>query len=141
MPAVEVSPISLAQIIQTETEQLLEDWEEAALEIAPQLKGEDSRALGHHARPMLEFIAEDLLSFQTCEESARKALGKGKAPASDTGGEHGTHRFQQGLSMLQMVQELRALRLGLREPGALKSGVAPQKTSMNWFDSTRPSTN
>ncbi|NMT65011.1 putative bifunctional diguanylate cyclase/phosphodiesterase [Marinobacter orientalis] len=102
--------MKLAQFIQTETEQLLEDWEEAALEIAPQLKGKESPALRHHARSMLEFIAEDILSFQTCEESARKALGKGNAPASDIGAEYGTRRFQQGLSMLQMVQELRALR-------------------------------
>ncbi len=102
--------MTLAQFIQTETERLLEDWEEAALEIAPQLKGEDSPSLRDHAQSMLEFISQDLVTPQTRGESARKALGKGEAPASGFDGEHGTHRFKQGLSMLQMVQELRALR-------------------------------
>ena len=102
--------MTLAQFIQTETERLLEDWEEAALEIAPQLKGEDSSALRDHAQSMLEFISQDLVTPQTSDESARKALGKGDAPISGFDGEHGSHRFKQGLSMLQMLQELRALR-------------------------------
>lgn len=33
--------MELAQFIQTEMEQLIEDWKEAAIEIAPHLKGED----------------------------------------------------------------------------------------------------
>ncbi|WP_152206278.1 putative bifunctional diguanylate cyclase/phosphodiesterase [Marinobacter changyiensis] len=102
--------MKLTQFIQTEMEQLLEDWEEAALEIAPELKGEDSRGLRDHAREMLEFITEDLLTSQTSEQSALKALGKGKIPALGTDGKHGTDRLRQGLSMLQMIQELRALR-------------------------------
>ncbi len=100
----------LAQFIETEMEQLLEDWEEAALEIAPEFKGEDSLALRHHAPSVLEFISEDLVTSQTNDESARKALGKGKAPDLAIDGEHGTYRLKQGLSMFQMVLELRALR-------------------------------
>ncbi|WP_341936836.1 putative bifunctional diguanylate cyclase/phosphodiesterase [Marinimicrobium sp. C2-29] len=102
--------MKLAQFIQTKMEQQLEDWEEAALEIAPQLKGEANRALRDHARSMLKFISQDLVTSRTRKESMRKALGKGKAPASDAGGEHGIDRLRQGMSMLQMVQELRALR-------------------------------
>lgn len=100
----------LAQFIETEMEQLLEDWEEAALEIAPEFKGEDGLALRHHARSVLEFISEDLATSQTNDESARKALGKGKAPDLAIDGVHGTYRLKQGLSMFQMVLELRALR-------------------------------
>ncbi len=102
--------MKLAQFIQTNMEHLLEDWEEAVLEIAPALKGKDSLALRDHAREMLDFISRDLGTSQTREDSASKALGKGKDSTSGIGGEHGTHRLQQGLSMLQMVQELRALR-------------------------------
>ncbi len=100
--------MKLAQYIQSNMEQLLKDWEDAAQEIAPELKGKDSRALRDHARSMLEFISQDLATSRTKEESERKALGK--APVSDVGGEHGTDRLKQGMSMLQMVQELRALR-------------------------------
>ncbi len=99
--------MKLAQFIQTNMEQLLEDWEEAALEIAPELKDEDSSARRDHARSMLEFISQDLVTAQTRDESARKARGKGKAPASS---KHAMDRVEQGLSMVQMVQELRALR-------------------------------
>ncbi|GEN26356.1 hypothetical protein HVA01_00020 [Halovibrio variabilis] len=102
--------MKLAQFIQTKMEQLLEDWEEAALKIAPELKGEDSRALRDHAREMLDFIIEDLLTSQTTDESARKALGKHKAPGLGFDEGHGRDRFRQGLSTLQMIQELRALR-------------------------------
>ncbi len=102
--------MKLAQFIQTEMEQLLEDWEEAALDIAPEeLQDEDSRALRDHAREMLEFITEDLSSVRTGEESTRKVYGKDESGALGAGGEHGTERFGQGLSMFQMIQELRAL--------------------------------
>jgi diguanylate cyclase (GGDEF)-like protein/PAS domain S-box-containing protein len=102
--------MKLARFIQTEMEQLLADWEEAALEIAPEFQSEDGLALRHHARSILEFISADLVTSQTNDESARKALGKGKAPDLAIDGEHGTYRLRQGLSMFQMIQELRALR-------------------------------
>lgn len=102
--------MKLARFIQTEMEQLLKDFGEAALEIAPELKGEDNRVLEDHAREMLEFITEDLLTPQTSLESARKALGKARFPVSIAGDQHGSGRHGQGLSMLQMIQELRALR-------------------------------
>ncbi|NMT64974.1 EAL domain-containing protein [Marinobacter orientalis] len=104
--------MKLAQFIQTNMERLLEDWEEAALDIAPQLKGKDSPALRDHAREILEFITENLLTSQTREESAGKALGKGRSSAPGIiDNEHGIDRLRQGLSMLQMIQELQALRV------------------------------
>ncbi|MEX1198241.1 MAG: EAL domain-containing protein [Pseudohongiellaceae bacterium] len=103
--------MKLFQFIHTEMEQLLEDWEENALEIAPELEGEDSSALRDHAREMLEFITEDLSTLQTGEESTRRDHDKDEASASGAGEEHGTERSRQGLSMLQMIQELRALRV------------------------------
>lgn len=91
--------MKLSQFIQTEMEQLLSDWEQAALEIAPEFRGEDSFALRHHARSVLEFICDDLGTAQTKEESARKALGKGKAPAlALLDGENGRYRLKQGLT-------------------------------------------
>ncbi|GGY67599.1 putative bifunctional diguanylate cyclase/phosphodiesterase [Marinobacter zhanjiangensis] len=103
--------MKLAQFIQTEMEQLLKDWEEAAVEIAPELRGEDSRALEDHARAMLEFVTQDLLTPRTDRESARKAQKKARSPASEAADKHGSDRHIQGLSMLQMIQELRTLRV------------------------------
>ncbi|PXX91882.1 hypothetical protein DIT71_08530 [Marinobacter vulgaris] len=117
--------MKLARFIQTNMEQLLEEWEGAALEIAPEFRGKDSSALRDHARSMLGFVAEDLSTSQTGDESERKALGKGKASVSDVGGKHGVHRLQQGMSMLQMVQELRALRARVTKAwGVEQQGLA-----------------
>ncbi|WP_152207365.1 sensor domain-containing diguanylate cyclase [Marinobacter changyiensis] len=101
--------MKLAQFIQTKMEQLLDDLEVTALEVTPELKVEDSRALRDHARSVLEYITEDLLTSQTRDVSARKALGKGKIAVSSIDGEHRTDRLEQGLSMLQ-IKELRGLR-------------------------------
>ncbi|MEX1216135.1 EAL domain-containing protein [Saccharospirillum sp.] len=99
--------MKLTRFIQTNMEQMLNDWEEAALEIAPELKGEDSAALKDHARSILEFISDYLVTSQTNGETVRKALGRGKVVVS---AEHAIDRVKQGLSMFQMVQEFRALR-------------------------------
>lgn len=102
--------MKLAHFIQTNMERLLEEWEGAVLEIAPELKGKDSIALRDHAREMLGFIIEDISTSHTIGESARKALGKGKALVSDVGKDHGQDRHRLGMSVHQLVQELRSLR-------------------------------
>ena len=102
--------MKLARFIQTNMEQLLEDWEEAALEIAPTLKGEGSSAARDHAREILAFIVEDLATVQAGEESIPRDHGKGEASGYGTCGAHGTERLRQGLSMSQTIEELRALR-------------------------------
>lgn len=131
--------MKLARFIQTRMEQLLDDWEAAAVEIAPEMEGEDSRALRDHARQMLEFIAEDLLIPQSKQESARKALGKAKSYPSAAGQGHGTGRLDQGMSILQLIQDCGRCGSGLPGPGARNSRVSPQRTWMNWCGSTRPS--
>ncbi|WP_158538947.1 sensor domain-containing diguanylate cyclase [Marinobacter vulgaris] len=73
--------MKLAQFIEAETEQLLENWEEISLEIAPR----------GHARLMLESISQGLAAF----------------PGSDG---TCMDQFGQGPSMLQVIQELRSLR-------------------------------
>ncbi len=102
--------MKLARFIQTEMHQLLEDFAEAAVKIAPELRGQHKAALEDHARQMLEFVIEDLLTRQTVPESARKALGEARSPISIAAEQHGASRLGQGLSMLQAIQELRALR-------------------------------
>ena len=102
--------MKLAQFIQSEMEQLLTDWEEAALNIAPELHDQNSVVLRDHAREMLEFITEDLSSSLASEKSTHVVYGDNKAHVSGEGGMHGSERFGQGLSMLQMIQELRELR-------------------------------
>lgn len=104
--------MNLARFIQTEMEKLLENWEEAALQIAPELKDKDTSALRDHAREMLEFVAKDIRKPQTTHEQGRKAIGKADAPAI-AAGRHGHGRMELGLSLHQVIQELRALRSGV----------------------------
>ncbi|WP_166253656.1 putative bifunctional diguanylate cyclase/phosphodiesterase [Marinobacter salicampi] len=119
--------MKLVCFIQTEMEQLLEDWADAALEIAPELRDENIRVLEDHARAMLEFIIEDLSTSQSHRESARKALGKGKDPISVAAENHGTGRLKQGLSILQVIQELRALRARVIEVWVGPGGLTAQE--------------
>ncbi|MDO8863555.1 diguanylate cyclase [Haliea sp. E1-2-M8] len=107
--------MKLAQFIRTNMELLLQDWEDAVLEIAPEMKGDDSRVLRDHARAMLEFISQYIEPPQTTGESASKTLAKNAALLSGIGKAHATHRHQQGMSMVQVVQELRALRARVTE--------------------------
>lgn len=119
--------MKLARFIQTNMEQLLEDWEEAALEIAPELKGHEATALRDHAQLMLGFISRDIDTSETMGESARKALGKSEGRGSDAGGKHGIHRLEQGLSLLQVVQELRALRARVTQAWGLEQRGLTEK--------------
>ncbi|MCG5501677.1 putative bifunctional diguanylate cyclase/phosphodiesterase [Ectothiorhodospira lacustris] len=102
--------MKLAQFLQTQMDRLLEDWEEAALELARESLGEESISLRDHAREMLQFIIQDLLTAQTTEESTRKSLGNAVIPVSFAGEQHGLGRLEQGMTLLQVILELRALR-------------------------------
>ncbi len=101
--------MKLTHFIQTEMEQLLGGWEEAAPKTVSALKGKGCCALKDQAREMLELVTQDLDTSQPKDESARKAFGTGKSPALGFDSAHGTHRFQRDLSILQMIRELRAL--------------------------------
>lgn len=100
--------MKLGQFIQVEMEQLLGDWEEAAPKTVPELEGKGRRALRDQAREMLVLITQNLDTSPPKDESARKALGNGKSPALAFDSDHGTGRSQEGFSILQMIQELRA---------------------------------
>lgn len=100
--------MKLVQFFQMEMEQLLEDWEEAESKTAPKLEGKGRRTLKDQAREMLELVTQGLDTCQPEDEATRKAPAKGKSPALGFDSDHGTRRFQQGFSMLQMIRELRA---------------------------------
>jgi len=100
--------LKLTHFIQTEMEQLLGSWEEAAPKTVPELEGKGSRALKDQAREMLELITQDLDTFRPKDEPARKAQTNGKSPAPGFESDPGTRRFQQSFFILQMIRELRA---------------------------------
>lgn len=103
--------MKLAQYIQEQMERLLDDWEEAARVIAPELQGKDSHSVRDHAQAMLEFIAKDLSEPETRNEAIRKSLGKVRTtPVSIAARRHGSDRLEQGLTLRQAIQELLALR-------------------------------
>lgn len=102
--------MKLVDFIQADMEQLLDDWIEAAVKITPELEGADRSVLQDHAQEMLNFICKDMQCSQTDRESARKALGKNGIANSIAASDHGSDRHDHGLSMLQMIEELRALR-------------------------------
>lgn len=102
--------MELANFIRTGMDKLLEGFGEVALEIAPELSGQDRRVLQDHAREMLESIVEDLMTLQINRESAIKTLAKTRSPISMAGDQHGASPLGQGSTMIQTIQELRAVR-------------------------------
>ncbi|MCR8915979.1 GGDEF domain-containing protein [Marinobacter panjinensis] len=100
--------MKLTHFIQTEMEQLLGSWEEAAPKAEPKLKGKGRCTLKDQAREVLERVTQDLDTFPLKDEPERNPLGNGKSPALGFDSGHGARRFQQSFFILQMIRELRA---------------------------------
>lgn len=64
--------MKIVRYIQANMEKQLNDWEEAACRIAPELEGKDSRTVRDHAEAMLEFIIKDL----SAPESRKRQSGR-----------------------------------------------------------------
>lgn len=117
--------MKLSTFIQREMEALLEEWENTAGTIAPNLKGADREALRDHARGMLEFVARDIERRQTAREQTAKSKGQGEAESSSepTAAErHGSVRKAQGLSLDEMALEHRALRASVTRLWSIAQG-------------------
>ncbi|PZV00681.1 MAG: sensor domain-containing diguanylate cyclase [Leptolyngbya sp.] len=100
----------LADFIRTETEPILQDWEEFAKTILS-ARCMNKPQLRDHARNMLLVIANDLDSYQSKSEQAAKS--KGRAPENEDRSwakMHGDERQTSGFSVMETVSEFRALR-------------------------------
>jgi signal transduction histidine kinase len=103
----------LADFIETNTEEILSEWEGFARTLLPAASGMDVTALRDHAEQILHTVARDLRTSQSRSEQAAKSRGEAPRPprSPETAAEtHAVLRATSGFTMQQMVAEYRALR-------------------------------
>ncbi len=100
---------TLANFISTNTEPILDAWEEYALDIiAAHSTPADAR---DHAKGMLLAVVADMRQGQTADEQADKSQGLAPPNVTDSQAElHGAARQTEGFTMPETVSEFRALR-------------------------------
>lgn len=101
----------LADFIQQNMEQILQQWEDYAKTLTPAAEGMDALALRDHAEQMLRTIAADLQTHQSHETRILKSHGNAPRSDSITSAEsHADLRHASGFTIGQVIAEYRALR-------------------------------
>src|SRR5690242_11929009 len=102
---------TLAAFIRDSIEQILAEWDEFAKSCSPAADSLSPRELGDHARQMLNWIADDLETYQTKAEQVEKSKGNADdAPGESAATKHGAIRFSDNFTLSQVFAEFRALR-------------------------------
>ncbi|MDI1228553.1 MAG: HAMP domain-containing sensor histidine kinase [bacterium] len=105
--------MDLSTFIRSNEEPIIREWEEFAKTLLPAPANLDRDRRRDHIRALLTFIADDLGSSQTHIEQADKSKGRGPEANGyiDSAAQvHADVRFMDGLDIIQMVSEFRALR-------------------------------
>lgn len=104
--------MSISRFITNNMEQILIEWEAFATTFGAVTEKMSSKDLRDHAKEILEFIAEDIQTAETEEQTHAKSQGRISRPASDESASsiHGRLRYASGFSLLQLLAEYRALR-------------------------------
>jgi signal transduction histidine kinase len=105
--------MSLSTFIKKNEEAILKDWEEFAQTNINAAKSMSSIELRDHLGSILNFITNDLDSYQTASDQKEKSEGNGpKAGGTDDSAAetHADLRFIEGFDALDLMSEFRALR-------------------------------
>ncbi|MFD2365080.1 ATP-binding protein [Pseudoduganella sp. GCM10020061] len=101
----------LADFILSQTESILEEWEEFARTMQPAAASMTTKALRNHASQMLKSIAHDLRTTQSLSEEIAKSHGLGPwTTQTEAGEQHGLARLESRFTIEQLASEYRALR-------------------------------
>jgi signal transduction histidine kinase len=103
----------LSEFLRTESEQILQSWDEFAATVLHTGKHMDQKALRDHAAQILSEIADDLEAPQTDAQQVAKSRGQGERDPKDgdTAAEtHADTRILSGFGIDAMLTEYRALR-------------------------------
>ena len=104
--------MDISNFIATHMEQILVEWEAYALTFGVVAEKMSSEELRDHAKQILQFIAKDIQTAETSEETQAKSQGRISRPACDRSASsiHGRLRYTSGFTLLQLIAEYRALR-------------------------------
>jgi signal transduction histidine kinase len=102
--------LRLADFIKSEKESILQEWEAFARTLEPAASAMDDVELRDHAALMLDFIADDLVTFQSIAQQIEKSKGHKRRREDDAGEDHGLARLHSKFTIEQLCAEYRALR-------------------------------
>ena len=104
--------MDISRFITDNMEQILVEWEAFAATFGAVADKMSSAELRDHAKQILQFVAADIKTLETEQQTRDKSQGlhgivEGKETASET---HGRLRYASGFTLLQLIAEYRALR-------------------------------
>jgi signal transduction histidine kinase len=104
--------MKLSQFITRNMEQILVEWEAFATTFGAVADKMSSLELRDHAKQILQFVAKDIQTTESTEQTQAKSHGLGAHPAEDESASstHGKLRYASGFTLLQLIAEYRALR-------------------------------
>lgn len=104
--------MDIAQFITDNTEQILVEWEAFAATFGAVADKMSSDELRDHAKQILQFVAADIRTAETQEQSQAKSHGRhqNETSAESASAIHGRLRYSSGFTLLQLIAEYRALR-------------------------------
>lgn len=104
--------MKLSQFITRNMEQILVEWEAFATTFGAVADKMSSLELRDHAKQILQFVAKDIQTTESTEQTLAKSHGLGAHPDEDTSASsiHGKLRYASGFTLLQLIAEYRALR-------------------------------
>lgn len=103
----------LSEFIVQHVDRIVDEWEQFAKAIAPDVDSMSRAVLRDHAKSILLAASRDMKTAQTASEQAAKAMGEGpeKTPSLDqAAASHGELRHNAGFDLVQMTSEFRHLR-------------------------------
>ncbi|MET0981021.1 MAG: sensor histidine kinase [Telluria sp.] len=122
--------MNISPFITDNMEQILVEWEAFAATFGAVADNMSSKELRDHARQILQFVAEDIQTTESTEQTHEKSHGLGPSTASgETASSiHGRLRYASGFSLLQLIAEYRALRASVlklwqRESSEMRSDL------------------
>ena len=103
----------LSEFIVQHVDRIVDEWEQFAKAIAPDVDSTNRAILRDHAKSILLAASRDMKTAQSASEQAAKAMGAGpeKTPSLDqAAASHGELRHTVGFDLVQMTSEFRHLR-------------------------------
>jgi signal transduction histidine kinase len=107
-----VCAMNLSKFITDNMEQILIEWEAFATTFGAVADKMSSQELRDHAKQILQFVAADIQTAETTEQTQAKSRGLSAGAACDESASsiHGRLRYASGFTLLQLIAEYRALR-------------------------------
>ncbi|MGK5025781.1 ATP-binding protein [Janthinobacterium sp. RB2R34] len=111
LPFLQVA-MNIAKFITENMEPILVEWEAFATTFGAVADKMSGRELRDHAKQILQFVAQNIQTAETKEQTHAKSQGMAKTSVNEESASsiHGRLRYASGFTLLQLIAEYRALR-------------------------------